>query len=666
MQEKIGDTLFLKPPPPAKTPVTTAAHDHQHNPAADDSDLAMADQLTTRGTRQDQNTPQEPPTRSGARSRSPHLRQLVTGEYVTQAQQIPSIANVIRNIADGIAYASPLTLPTPPGRSCEPPLPWQQPCARSDIDPDHQAIIVNTISAPLHHADQSQGQAGNSVYCEVCRNHSHHTDQCRYKDTILDPTPENLANMDITHADTVTANFCVRRGTILQGEIFQIKTRADWQQLAEEIADRTPTNNLPQNQEDTNHTMIPNDYDHFPIFGPTTVETLQTILNQQLLDSKHQQCAAAITLRYHGFIRKPKPHQGFNTVPLPKINWLSQTFMAALRTSMNDVIFEYPPSCDIPPTSTLTLQAAICQLLVTKGANFRTQIQVNVTETQPNHHAISYSLAFAQNPNYNLTTTIVNEELYDEFIDSTGLCRIPLTTLYTQSDQVLAAATTGDTFITGCRAIATHVLAQCHDTHFVFAKWLLEPGTAHFSVVPDAGLTHMARILASLLQDIMPTNHINNANRTNPQSTYYVNHTDRPLLSIVMSPAYRHNMGRHDQIWNITLHIINTTQNHPNWIEHTTIHPGQRTTDTPASSSNAPAPTVPVQPQHEESSSAPLGQCRIIDAAGATVTQPVQGALRPASSGPTTTKAPPAGVVSKSALPKPSPPLPPEEIIFSA
>ena len=175
----------------------------------------------------------------------------------------------------------------------------------------------------------------------------------------------------------------------------------------------------------------------------------------------------------------------------------------------------------------------------------------------------------------------------------------------------------------------------------------------------------MTVLMASLLQEIMPINHINIANRTNPQSTYYVNRTDRPLLRIVPGPAYRHNMGQHDQIWNITLHIINTTQNHPNWIEYPTQHPRSRTSDTPASSTTAPAPSEPAPLQREEPSSAHLGQCRIIDAAGATVTHPVRGA-RPAGSGPTTARAPPPGVVPTPALSKPSPPQPPVEGSFQA
>jgi hypothetical protein len=262
---------------------------------------------------------------------------------------------------------------------------------------------------------------------------------------------------------------------------------------------------------------------------------------------------------------------------------------------------------------------------------------VNVTETEPNHYAISYSLTFVQNTNYHLTTTIQNEEV---FLDDTGLCHIPLLTLYTQCGQVLAAATTGDTFTKGCEAIVAHILAQCHDSHFGFVKWLIEPGTAQFFLVPDTGLCHTTGLLASLLEDIMPTNYINTANQINPLSTHWENHSDRPFLRIIMGPAYLNNMGQHDQIWNITLHLINAIQTHPNWIEHSTHHPGSRTTDTAASSTTVPASPEPAPLQRTE---------QIV-----------------AGSGPTTAKGPPTNVVPTPALAKPSPPQPPEDDSFPA
>jgi len=256
---------------------------------------------------------------------------------------------------------------------------------------------------------------------------------------------------------------------------------------------------------------------------------------------------------------------------------------------------------------------------------------VKVTETEPRHYKISYSLAFAQNTNRKLTTTIPDEE---QFLDPSGLCSIQILSLHTQSTQVLAAATAGDTFTSGCEAIANHILGQCHNTHHGFVKWLLEPGTAQFFLVPDAALTHTARLLGTLLEEILPMNHMNEANHTNPQSTHYENHTLRPYLRIVMAPTFLCNMGQHDLIWAITTHLIHAFQIHKQWKEQHTHTTGSRATDTPASSS-----TAPVTP----------------------TTAPLQNTERwIAGTGPTTAKAPPTVVIPVSTFAKPSPPQPPD------
>ena len=129
-------------------------------------------------------------------------------------------------------------------------------------------------------------------------------------------------------------------------------------------------------------------------------------------------------------------------------------------------------------------------------------------------------------------------------------------------------------------------------------------------------------------------NHINEANHINPQTTHYENHTDRPFLRIVMAPAFLRNMGQHDLIWNITTHLIYAFQTHQKWIEYPTHYPGSRTTDTPASSSTAPATPATAPLQRTEQ--------------------------RIAGSGPTTAKGPPTVVIPASTLAKPSPPHPPD------
>jgi len=256
---------------------------------------------------------------------------------------------------------------------------------------------------------------------------------------------------------------------------------------------------------------------------------------------------------------------------------------------------------------------------------------VKVTETELRHYTISYTLAFAQNTNRKLTTTIQDEE---QFLDPSGLCCIQILSLHTQSTQVLAAATTGDTFTSGCEAIANHILGQCHNTHHGFVKWLLEPGTAQFFLVPDAALTHTARLLGTLLEEILPMNHMNEANHTNPQSTHYENHTHRPYLRIVMAPSFSCNMEYHDLIWTITAHIINAFQTHEQWKEHHPHTTGSKATDTSASSSTAPVTSTTV-PLHNTDQLIP-------------------------GSGPTTAKEPPTVAIPGSTFAKPSPPLPPD------
>jgi len=377
--------------------------------------------------------------------------------------------------------------------------------------------------------------------------------------------------------------------------------------------------------------MEPIDHDSQPIFGPTTVETLRSTLNKWLIDTEHQERAAAHTLNYGGFITYPQPHQGLNNVPLPTFSWLNQNNLAALMVSMNDVIYSCRPLRNIPPISTTTLTAALCQRFVTGGAHFKTQLQVKVTETEPRLYKITYSLAFAQNTNYKLTTTIPDEE---PFLDPSGLCNIQILSLHTQSTQVLAAATTGDTFTSGCEAIANHILGQCHDTHHGFEKWVLKPGHAQFFLVPNAALTHTARLLATILEELLPMNHINEANHTNPLSTYYENHTLRPYLQVVLTPAFMLNMELHELIWAVTMHLICAFQTLPQWNEHHPHTSGSGATDTPASSSTAPV--IPT-------------------------TAPLLSTERcVAGTGPTTAKGPPSVAVPVSAFAKPAPPQPPD------
>ena len=128
-------------------------------------------------------------------------------------------------------------------------------------------------------------------------------------------------------------------------------------------------------------------------------------------------------------------------------------------------------------------------------------------------------------------------------------------------------------------------------------------------------------------------NHINEANHTNPLSTYYENHTLRPYLQIVLTPAFMLNMELHELIWAVTMHLIYAFQTLPQWNEHHPHTTGSRATDSPASSSTAPViPTT-----------APL--------------IPTDRSI--AGTGPTTAKGPPSVAIPVSAFAKLAPPQPP-------
>ena len=313
------------------------------------------------------------------------------------------------------------------------------------------------------------------------------------------------------------------------------------------------------------------------------------------------------------------------------IDWNIPNNLGAIRVAINDVINTRRPVGPIPPPSTNLLAATICQRLVIGGARFKTHIKVDVTAIDQHCYTITYTLAFAQNTNHKLTRTIAAEE---HFLDPGGRCCIPILSLHTQCTQVLAAATTGTIFTKGCEAIAQHILMQCHDVHHGFDKWVVQPGTGRFYLVPAAALMHTLRIISTALEELLPTTHILAANHNNPQTTTFDNHTDRPFLRVALVPSITFNSGQHDQIWNLTQHMIKSFQTHENWVEYPTHYPGTQATDAPASSSTAPTAPTP----------APLQR-----------TEPTI-----AGSGPTTAKGPPPAATPAPALAKPSPPQPPD------
>jgi hypothetical protein len=150
----------------------------------------------------------------------------------------------------------------------------------------------------------------------------------------------------------------------------------------------------------------------------------------------------------------------------------------------------------------------------------------------------------------------------------------------------------------GCILITRHFLEHCHNTHHGFTKWVVQPATGRFYLVPDAELTHTIRVIASTLEDILPTAHILAANRDNPHSTTVVNHTERPFLRIALAHTVTQYSVQHDHMWQLTHAMIHAFMTHDNWA---TNHPppplpntNAPTTDTAAAPSDAPADPAPV------------------------------------------------------------------------
>jgi hypothetical protein len=135
----------------------------------------------------------------------------------------------------------------------------------------------------------------------------------------------------------------------------------------------------------------------------------------------------------------------------------------------------------------MLLTASICEYFVVAGGRFKTTIKVDMTAIENNRYRLTYTMSFAQNTNYTPTQTIHQEH---HFIKQDGTCCVPLITLDTDDGNVLTEATVGTTFMNGCIAITRHFLEHCHNTHHGFTKWVVQPATGRFYLVPDAELTH--------------------------------------------------------------------------------------------------------------------------------------------------------------------------------
>ena len=111
-------------------------------------------------------------------------------------------------------------------------------------------------------------------------------------------------------------------------------------------------------------------------------------------------------------------------------------------------------------------------------------------------------------------------------------------------------------------------------THHDFTKWVVQPGTGRFYLVPDAELTHTIRVVASALEDILPMAHILAANALAPTVTQYA--------------------IQHDFMWQLTHALIQAFMAHDNWAANETppLLPNTNApmAETAADLSDAPSP----------------------------------------------------------------------------
>ena len=132
-------------------------------------------------------------------------------------------------------------------------------------------------------------------------------------------------------------------------------------------------------------------------------------------------------------------------------------------------------------------------------------------------------------------------------------------------------------------------------THHGFTKWVVQPATGRFYLVPDAELTHTIRVIASTLEDILPTAHILAANRDNPHTTTVVNHTERPFLRIALAHTVAQHSVQHDHMWLLTHAMIHTPMTHNNWETNHPVTPPPNT-NAPTTDTAAAPPDAPTDP----------------------------------------------------------------------
>jgi hypothetical protein len=173
----------------------------------------------------------------------PTTNQVRHPSHYQNINEIPIYAMISGSIANGTPYVhQPTTVliesnPADQSRTKLIPGPWSLTATR----PLHQETTHNTIQVNTGAPQNRRNDDMRGLYCNICKMFCHHTTNCVYQQTILDPSPENLQKLDISEADTIIAMTYVRNGSLTYDEITAIRSRDDWRATACQLYLKLPT-----------------------------------------------------------------------------------------------------------------------------------------------------------------------------------------------------------------------------------------------------------------------------------------------------------------------------------------------------------------------------------------------------------------------------------------
>jgi len=492
-------------------------------------------------------------------------------------------------ISDAIRNATPYehqptTAPTTQGRSTITPNPWNL-----DATSSHRLTEVHhTFKANFEPTSDTQNNEMKCQFCDICIRFGHNTTSCKYRDTILDSSPQNLEKFGTTKADSIIALTLFRKGILTHDDIRHIHNRHEWNEKADQLYHSLLSN--PMQATTLTEDEPPHEHDYSFVYGTATHINLRDLLNKQKHVNNQPTQTAYTTQQFHHFIRQANSEEGLNPFPLPDFDWNKPANQIALAAAITrTIIHTHPPSANTPPISTQIFLAALCQKLVICGADLNTTVHIQYDTTSPNKHLLEFYLGFSQDINTQAPG------LEPEYLQPDGACRIKLLTLTTDDFNVITQTNHSSVFRDGCILLSRYFLDQKQADLCEFSKWVVDPYTGQFQLIPNDHLRQKVQLLASQLQQLIPASLIHEANDKSPNNTTITDHTKRPYLCINLAKEVTQHAHHHDHMWELTDVLITAFTAHKNWTFTTLPNPTDVllvVTDSAQQSSTGSGPTV--------------------------------------------------------------------------